>query len=148
MARVRPWLLGPAILALAVLQAACGGGGGAQATSQPALPSPASAVAPPIISPVVSLSPESSPNAEMQTAVDAALRDAAGRLNLPSDSGDIKLQHVEARQWPDTSLGCPLDGVMYLQTVTPGYVVVVSAAGNQLEYHADSRGRIVLCHEA
>jgi hypothetical protein len=34
---------------------------------------------------------------------------------------------------------------MYAQVVTPGFVVVVSGAGKELEYHADSRGRVVLC---
>jgi hypothetical protein len=34
---------------------------------------------------------------------------------------------------------------VYVQVVTPGYTVVVSAGGQQLEYHADSRGRVLLC---
>ena len=31
--------------------------------------------------------------------------------------------------------------------VTPGYLVVISAAGKQLEYHADARGNSVFCQE-
>ena len=100
---------------------------------------------PPVASP--SPSSDSSSNAEVQAAVDAALRDAAGRLSLATGAGDIHVQQVEARQWPDSSLGCPRQGVMYSQIVTPGYLVVISAAGKQLEYHADSRGRIVFCQE-
>ena len=80
-------------------------------------------------------------------AVDAAMRDATGRLSLASDAEDIHVQQVETRQWPDASLGCPREGVMYLQVVTPGYLIVISAAGKQLEYHADGRGRIVFCQE-
>jgi hypothetical protein len=84
----------------------------------------------------------------MQAAVDAAMRDAAGRLNLAqTGAGDIHVQQVEDRQWPDSSLGCPRQGVMYSQVVTPGYLVVIAAAGKQLEYHADSRGGIVFCKE-
>jgi hypothetical protein len=83
----------------------------------------------------------------MQAAVDAAMRDAAARLNLASGASDIHVQQVEAREWPDSSLGCPRQGVMYSQIVTPGYLIVISAAGKQLEYHADSRGRVVLCQE-
>jgi hypothetical protein len=36
---------------------------------------------------------------------------------------------------------------MYSQIVTPGYVVVISGAGRQLEYHTDTRGHVVLCQE-
>jgi hypothetical protein len=125
--RAHPWLPSAAILAVTVLAAACGGR--------------------PVVSPVVSPSPESSSNAEMQAAVDAAMRDAAGRLGLASGAGDIHAQQVEARQWPDSSLGCPRQGVMYAQVVTPGYLVVISAAGKQLEYHADARGNSVFCQE-
>jgi hypothetical protein len=73
------------------------------------------------------------------------MRDAAGRLSLAIGAGDLHVQQVEAHEWSDTSLGCPLPGVMYAQVLTPGFLVVVSAAGKELEYHADSRGRVVLC---
>ena len=37
---------------------------------------------------------------------------------------------------------------MYSQVVTPGYLIVISAAAaRQLEYHTDARGRVVLCQE-
>jgi hypothetical protein len=36
---------------------------------------------------------------------------------------------------------------MYSQIVTPGFVIVISAAGKQLEYHTDTRGQVVLCQE-
>jgi len=78
----------------------------------------------------------------------ARFADAAGRLGLALGAGDIHVQQVTARDWPDSSLGCPLQGEMYSQIVTPGYLVVISAAGKQLEYHADSRGLIVLCQES
>jgi hypothetical protein len=136
---------------LGVLIAACGAVGEGQATPPPVAASPTPVVSPPVL-PVLpvaspSLGSESSSNAEAQAAIDAALHDAAGRLSLATGAGDIHVQQVEARQWPDSSLGCPRQGVMYSQVVTPGYLVVVSAAGKQLEYHADSRGRIVFCQE-
>jgi hypothetical protein len=137
-----PWLPSAAILGLAVLVTACGGGAGGQSTPPAIATNP-----PPIVSPVLSPVPESSSNAEKQAAVDAAMQDAAGRLSLASGAGDIHVQQVEARQWPDSSLGCPRPEVMYSQIVTPGYLVVISAAGKQLEYHADARGRIVFCQE-
>jgi hypothetical protein len=131
---------------LAVLAAACGAAGGGQATPPPIAPSPSAAVSRPPDTAVVSPTPESS-NAQAQPAADAAMRDAATRLGLAPGAGDIHVQQLEARQWPDSSLGCPRDGAFYSQVVTPGYLVVISASGKQLEYHADARGRIVFCQE-
>ncbi|HLZ29728.1 MAG TPA: hypothetical protein VKV73_20605 [Chloroflexota bacterium] len=141
MRRAPTWLLSAAILAL--LAAACG----AVVEGQPTPRSITSPPTPPAEQPVASPSSESSANVEVQAAVDAALSDAAGRLSLATGAGDMHVQQVEARTWPDASLGCPSQGVMYSQIVTPGYLVVISAAGKQLEYHADSRGRIVFCQE-
>jgi len=138
------------MLTVAVLASACSGGVGGQAIPQSIAPSPAptAPTAPlPSVLPVVSPSSESSASAGMQAAVDAAMREAARRVGVASGSGDIHAQQVEARQWPDSSLGCPSQDVMYSQVVTPGYVVVIGAAGKQLEYHADSRGTVVFCQE-
>ncbi len=142
--RAPTWLLSAPILA--VLAAACGSVVEGQATPPPVTSSPTPAKLLPAV-PSPSPRSESSSTAEVQAAVDAALRDAAGRLSLATGAGDIHVQQVEARQWPDSSLGCPRQGVMYSQIVTPGYLIVISAAGKQLEYHADSRGRIVFCRE-
>lgn len=76
------------------------------------------------------------------------MRDAVGRLQSTSSAADVHVRYVEARQWPDSALGCPREDVMYLQVITPGFIVVINAAGKQLEYHADTRGRVVLCQEA
>jgi hypothetical protein len=104
----------------------------ARTQSSPA-PGAASAVASP------------SPNSETQAAVDAAVRDAASHLGVAST--DLKVVQAEPREWSDASLGCPQPGVMYAQVVTPGYLVVLSGGGKQLEYHTDERGRVVLCSE-
>jgi hypothetical protein len=77
--------------------------------------------------------------------VAAALGDAAAHLGV--SPADLKVDLVEPRQWGDTSLGCPKPGQMYAQVVTPGFVVVISGAGKQLEYHADTRGQVVLCQK-
>lgn len=82
---------------------------------------------------------------EAQTAVDAVLRDAATRLGAPA--AQLRIERAEARDWNDSSLGCPQPGFMYAQVITPGYFVVVSGGGKRLEYHTDSRGRAVFCRE-
>jgi hypothetical protein len=82
---------------------------------------------------------------DAQAQVDAALQDAAAHLGVSVSS--LHVDQVEARQWPDSSLGCPKPGLMYSQIVTPGFLIVISGAGKQLEYHTDTRGRVVLCQE-
>jgi hypothetical protein len=94
---------------------------------------------------VASVIPDPSSNPESQALVDAALRDAAAHLGV--SPADLHVDRVEAREWGDSSLGCPRPGLMYSQIVTPGFVIVISAAGKQLEYHTDTRGQVVLCQE-
>jgi hypothetical protein len=78
--------------------------------------------------------------------VDAALRDAATRLNVGVEQ--LRVERVERQQWPDASLGCRQEGVFYAQVITPGYLVVIAGGGKQLEYHTDTRDRAVFCREA
>jgi hypothetical protein len=86
-----------------------------------------------------------SPGAQSNPAVEAALRDASTHLGVPVT--DLTVKSVEARTWSDASLGCPRQGVLYAQVLTPGYLVVISGAGKELEYHTDANGRVVLCQE-
>jgi hypothetical protein len=85
------------------------------------------------------------PPPESAAAVDAALQAAATHLGVSPDQLQVTL--VEPHQWPDASLGCPQPGQMYSQVVTPGYLVMITSGGHQLEYHTDMRGRVTLCHE-
>jgi hypothetical protein len=86
-------------------------------------------------------SPSSNPQA--QPAIDAAVRDLTARVNVASS--DVHVEQAEAREWSDASLGCPQPGQLYAQVITPGYLIVLSAGGQRYEYHADARGRAILC---
>ncbi len=89
--------------------------------------------------------PEMTPVAGGMEPVDAVVRDAAARLGVGAD--EITLVRVERSEWPDAGLGCPQPGGIYAQVITPGYLVVVTGAGQELEYHTDDRGNAVLCEE-
>ncbi len=78
-----------------------------------------------------------------QQAVLAAKRDMASRLGVPIE--EVRVVQVEAVEWPDASLGCPEPGKMYIQVITPGYRIVLQAAGKTFEYHTDRGSRAVLC---
>jgi len=86
-----------------------------------------------------------SPSPQTNPAVEAALAAAATRLGVAR--ADLRVERVEAREWPDASLGCPQQGVLYAQVLTSGYLVVLSGGGKQLEYHTDERSKVVLCQE-
>lgn len=76
-----------------------------------------------------------------EAAVQAAKRDLAQRTG----ASNVSVVSATAVQWPDSALGCPKPGRFYSQVVTPGYRVVLSAAGKEYEYHSDLDGTVVLC---
>jgi len=80
------------------------------------------------------------PEAEKVLAV--AKADLMQRLGVSEE--DILVKSVEGVQWPDSSLGCPQPGMMYLQVITPGFRVVLTVNGKDYEYHTDYQ-RAVPC---
>lgn len=50
---------------------------------------------------------------------------------------EVELVDVEPVVWPNSALGCPQPDAMYLQVLTPGYRVTVSAGGQAVTYHTD-----------
>ncbi len=94
----------------------------------------------PLTSPTL---PTQSRPADADAAVRAATNDLASRLKIAPEN--VQVVSVEATDWSDTSLGCPQPGMFYAQVITLGYRIVLSAEGNQVEYHADTKGRVVTC---
>jgi hypothetical protein len=79
-----------------------------------------------------------------QALLDKAVADLAERLGIAKDG--VKVGRVQERAWPDSSLGCPKEGMAYLTVITPGYQFLLEAAGQQYDYRADSRqGTVTLC---
>ena len=79
----------------------------------------------------------------LQDTIDAALADAAKRTGLRR--ADLKVSSAQAVTWPDGSLGCPSPGRSYTQALVPGYRIMIQAGATTLDYHADTRQRLVLC---
>ncbi len=71
-----------------------------------------------------------------------ALEDLKARLEVTDE--EVVVEAVEETTWPDTSLGCPEEGMMYAQVLTPGYRIVLRARGEQHTYHAGG-GRVIYC---
>ncbi len=64
---------------------------------------------------------------------------------LGVETKDLQVVSIEPREWPDASLGCPQPGHAYADVITPGYVIVVEAAGSQLEFHTDEQSNLTRC---
>lgn len=109
-------------------------------TSPSPSPSPAAGA-------VVSIAPGGASRAnaplDRDTLVSQAQADAATRAGVALDA--VRVARVESREWPNSGLGCARPGVAYAQVITPGYLIVVEAGGQTLEYHAD-RTRAELCN--
>ena len=70
-------------------------------------------------------------------ALSAAIDDASGLLRVPVES--IRVEEVQAREWPDSCLGLPEDGEVCTEALTPGYRIRL---GDGFVYHADHSGAV------
>jgi hypothetical protein len=61
------------------------------------------------------------------------------------DVSEIRLSGVEPVDWPDSSLGCPQEGRMYLQVITPGYRITLELDGVNYRFHTDRGTHVVFC---
>lgn len=70
-----------------------------------------------------------------ESAVDAAKRDLAKRLNV--GEGDIKVSSTSDSDFPDMSLGAPEKGEMSAQMISSGWKISLDAGGKNYEYRGD-----------
>jgi hypothetical protein len=80
---------------------------------------------------------------QLQSMVLAALQDATRRTRL--DAASLKVERAEPVTWPDGSLGCPQQGMMYTQALVPGYRIRIVAGADTLTYHAGRNGVPFYC---
>lgn len=77
----------------------------------------------------------------LQSLIEKAKSDLAERLAVSVDK--ISVLQAERVTWPDGSLGCPQEAMVYAQVLTPGYLIRLQVGDQEFEYHA-SRGTTVL----
>lgn len=101
-----------------------------------ASPTPEQTVAPTTSTPD---SPQETPPVSdvPQSVLDQILDDASDRSGMPQEQ--LQIVRAEAVTWPDASLGCPEPGVMYIQVLTDGFWVEVSAGDQMLDYRGTGR---------
>ena len=83
---------------------------------------------------------------ELEFLIEKAKEDLAQRLSISITQIDL----VEATEmvWPDTSLGCPLPGMVYEQVQTAGYIIQLEANREKYGYHTDIDNTVFLCEPA
>lgn len=87
--------------------------------------------------------PEGPIGGDLPFPVQAAV--AAAAAELGADRTAVTVVSFEPRDWGDTSLGCPKEGEVYAQVITPGYLVLLTVDGRQHEYHTDGVDRAIRC---
>jgi hypothetical protein len=75
--------------------------------------------------------------------VPQARADLAERLSIPED--DVEVVRAERVTWRDSSLGCPEEGMFYMQMLTDGVLIELEADGKTYAYHSNLEGPPVYC---
>lgn len=81
----------------------------------------------------------------METAITLARRYLAAKLVVAP--ADLVLISAESVTWSDSSLGCPREGMLYMQVLTPGYRITLQHGVNHYSIHTDSGRRAVHCDQ-
>ena len=94
-----------------------------------------------IVTPPPPANPSSKPTED--EFVQMAKADLSQRLDISPE--DIELINYEEVQWRDGSLGCPQPKMRYIQVITPGYRIQLSAQGQMYNYHGAVNREPFLC---
>ena len=57
----------------------------------------------------------------------------------------IKVKSFEAKNFNNTALGCPKEGKIYTEVITPGYQVILEAQEKEYDYRLTGEKDIILC---
>jgi len=74
-------------------------------------------------------------------AVQAAINALAQLKGIPAS--EIAVVSVDAAEWSDSCLGVDTPGLVCLTVITPGYRILLSAGGEQFEFHTNEGGSAV-----
>jgi len=109
------------------------------ATDEPAPPQPA----PTVVQPPGDDTPPTPDSETTPQLVRIAIQDLAARLDLSPES--VTFVSMNPVTWPDTSLGCPEEGMMYAQVETEGFIIWLEANERPYRYHTDTMEQAVFC---
>ncbi len=102
-------------------------------------------LAPPTQGAMAQMTPSlsSSISPDLESLIEKAKEDLAQRLSISTT--EISLVESIAVEWSDSSLGCPQQGMFYLQVITPGYLIRLQALDRVFEFHTNKGDQIIYC---
>ena len=74
-------------------------------------------------------------NFNQQSATEQAKQDLANRLGV--SAGEIEESSVTETEFPDMSLGAPVEDEMSAQMISSGWKINLTVSGKNYEYRAD-----------
>jgi len=117
------------MLLLAMVLAACNGGGPAQQTAAPDSTPPGQQSGKEVTMKI---------DSRLEPYVERATSDLADRLEI--DESEIELVEARLVTWPNGALGCPDPDMLYTQALVDGYRIRLAADGRTHHYHGAQDG--------
>ena len=81
--------------------------------------------------------------AGLEGLIEAAISDLASRLSIEREA--IVVLEATPVVWPDTSLGCPVPGMRYLQVPKDGALIRLGVEDKAYAYHSGGSRGLILC---
>jgi hypothetical protein len=96
------------------------------------------------VSPLMMIQAQTATNQPSDQLVQQARSRLARHLNVAEST--LTLRGSQAREWPNSALGCSKPGAAYLDVVSSGFLLTFDGADRSYAIHTDAQGRtIVLC---
>ncbi len=77
------------------------------------------------------------------TMLEAIVRDLSAQSDAPVD--EIAFVSAVPMTWPNGGLGCPAEGMAYIEVQVEGMLVTMQAGGRDYTYHTDGDRNFALC---
>ena len=75
---------------------------------------------------------------DLRATVEAARADLAEKLSIADE--EIEVVEAQRVRWRDSSAGCPQPDHVYMQVLTDGSRVILTAEGREFRYHQAGGG--------
>ncbi|MBP6786383.1 MAG: hypothetical protein KA170_02255 [Candidatus Promineofilum sp.] len=89
--------------------------------------------------------PNVTPFPVSEAVMTALVRHLSTQTDVPSD--EIQLIDAQPMLWPNGGLGCPAEGVAYVEIQFEGMLITLEAGGEMFTYHTDGSHNFVLCRD-
>ena len=77
------------------------------------------------------------------TMLEAIVRDLGAQSDVPVD--EITFVSAMPMTWPNGGLGCPAEGMAYIEVPVEGTLITMQAGGRDYTYHTDGDRNFALC---